>query len=660
MIRQLQNAGPTVKIVLGALLVLICASMAITLIPGGLGSSLGMGAPPAGAVATIGDQTVTTLEVQREARAMVRQQFPRGGPQASMLLPYFATQAAEQLINQKALVAEARRMGLRANDDELRDELQHGALSSRLFPEGKFIGQEEYENLLQQNDLTVPQFEQQEKEFILIRKLRALVSSSAFVSDSDVRDEFNKRNTKVKFEYAVITQADILKELHPTDEELKAFYERNKAQYNNSIPEKRQIRYVVIDNAKVAAATTVSDQDLQSYYDQHRDEFRVPEQVKVSHILIKTPLPAPGQKEDEKGIAEARAKAEDVLKQVKAGGDFAKLAEKYSDDPGSAKSGGELGWIGRGRTVPEFEKTAFSLGKGQTSDLVKSSYGFHIIRVEDKQEAHLKTLAEVKSEIEEKVKQQKAAQATEAAASALLSLARNDGLDKAAAAKGDAPVTTDFFSRTDNLPGLGASPQFMDAVFSETDKAPPDQVQIPQGYVVFQLLAIKPPATPTFEEIRSKVENEFRNERGAALLQQKIQELSDRAKADHDLKKAAKELGATVKTSDLVAPDGQVPDIGSMSGASALFALKPGDISAPITAGSNGIVAQLLEKQAPTEEEFAAKKDAIRQSLVEAKQNDLFALFVTNLRKEMEKSNRLKVNQQEMKALTRQSGQEGS
>jgi peptidyl-prolyl cis-trans isomerase D len=660
MIRQLQNAGPTVKIVLGALLVLICASMAITLIPGGLGSSLGIGAPPAGAVATIGDQTVTTLEVQREARAMVRQQFPRGGPQASMLLPYFATQAAEQLINQKALVAEARRMGLRANDDELRDELQHGALSSRLFPEGKFIGQEEYENLLQQNDLTVPQFEQQEKEFILIRKLRALVSSSAFVSDSDVRDEFNKRNTKVKFEYAVITQADILKELHPTDEELKAFYERNKAQYNNSIPEKRQIRYVVIDNAKVGAATTVSDQDLQSYYDQHRDEFRVPEQVKVSHILIKTPLPAPGQKEDEKGIAEARAKAEDVLKQVKAGGDFAKLAEKYSDDPGSAKSGGELGWIGRGRTVPEFEKTAFSLGKGQTSDLVKSSYGFHIIRVEDKQEAHLKTLAEVKSEIEEKVKQQKAAQATEAAASALLSLARNDGLDKAAAAKGDAPVTTDFFSRTDNLPGLGASPQFMDAVFSETDKAPPDQVQIPQGYVVFQLLAIKPPATPTFEEIRSKVENEFRNERGAALLQQKIQELSDRAKADHDLKKAAKELGATVKTSDLVAPDGQVPDIGSMSSASALFALKPGDISAPITAGSNGIVAQLLEKQAPTEEEFAAKKDAIRQSLVEAKQNDLFALFVTNLRKEMEKSNRLKVNQQEMKALTRQSGQEGS
>src|SRR5208282_1991936 len=322
---------------------------------GGIGSSLGIGAPPAGVLATIGDQSVTVPEVQREARAMIRQQFPKGGPQASMLLPYFASQAAEQLINEKALVAEAHRMGLRATDEELREELQHGQLGSMLFPDGKFVGQEGYEEFVQQHDMTVPQFEELEKDFILVRKLRALVASSAFVSDAEVRDEFDHRNTKVKFEYAVVTQADILKELHPTDEELKAYYERNKATYNNSVPEKRQIKYVVIDSAKIAATTTVTDQDLQSYYDQHRDEFRSPEQVKVSHILIKTPLPAPGAKEDEKAVADARAKAEDVLKQLKAGGDFAKLAEKYSEDPGSAKSGGELGWIGRGRTVPEFE-----------------------------------------------------------------------------------------------------------------------------------------------------------------------------------------------------------------------------------------------------------------------------------------------------------------
>jgi peptidyl-prolyl cis-trans isomerase D len=660
MIRILQSAGPTLKIILGALLVIICASMVITLIPGGVGSSLGIGSPARGVLATIGDQEVTVSEVQREAKAMIHQQFPQGGAQAAALMPLFAGQAAERLINEKALVAEAHRMGLRASDDELREELQHGQLGAILFPEGKFVGQEEYENFVQRNDMTVPQFEELEKDFILIRKLQALVSGSAFVGNNEVRDEFERRNTKVKFEYAVLTQADILKGLHPTDQELKAFYDRNKATYNNSIPEKRQIKYAIIDSSKLEAATNVSAAEVQAYYDQHRDEYRVPEEVKVSHILIKTPLPGPDGKEDEKAVAEARKKAEDVLKQVKAGGDFAKLAEKYSEDPGSAKNGGELGWIGRGRTVPEFEKAAFSLAKGQTSDLVQSSYGFHIIRVEDKHEAHVKTLAEVKSEIEEKVKKQKSERATEAAANALLSQARVDGLDKAATAKGLQAITTGFFSRGENLPGLPASPQLTDAIFNESEKSPPDVVQIPQGYVVFRLLAIRPPATPTFEEIRSRVESEFKNERASFLLQQKTQELSDRAKSEHDLKKAAKELGAVMKTSDLVLPDGQVPDVGSMSGAaSVIFSLKPGEISGPINTGANGVVAQLLERQAPSDQDFAQRKDQIRQSLLETKQGDLFALFVANLRKDMEKSNRIKINQEEMKNLTRRGTEEG-
>src|SRR5580693_935698 len=344
MIRQLQNAGPTVKIVLSGLLLIICGGMVITLIPGGLGSSLGIGAPPAGVLATIGDQTVTVNEVQREARAMVRQKFPRGGAQVSMLLPYFANQAAEQLINEKALVAEAHTMGLRVSDDELRDELQHGQLASILFPDGKFVGQEEYENFVQRNDLTVPQFESLEKDYIIVNKLRALVSSSAFVSDAEVRAEFDRRNTKVKFDYAVITRADILKELHPTDEELKAFYDRNKATYNNSIPEKREIKYVLIDTAKLQSEAQVSQQELQGYYDQHRDEFRAPEQVNVRQILIKTPLPGPDGKVDQKGVDDARKKAEDALKQLKAGAKFEDLAKKFSEDP-SGKDGGSVGWI---------------------------------------------------------------------------------------------------------------------------------------------------------------------------------------------------------------------------------------------------------------------------------------------------------------------------
>jgi len=343
MIRVLQNAGPTVKIVLGSLLVIICASMVITLVPGGFGSSLGIGGPARGVVAQIGDEQVTVLEVQREARAMIQQQFPKGGPQVAMLLPFFAGQAAERLINEKALVAEAHRFGLRVSDDELRDELQHGQLAATLFPAGKFIGDDEYQSFVQRNNLTIPQFEELEKDFILVRKMRALVSTSAYVGEPEVRDEFERRNAKVKFEYGVLTQADILKGIHPADPELKAYFERNKANPSYAIPEKRQIKYAVVDSAKLAAATQVTDQDLQAYYDQHRDEYRLAEQVKVRHLLFKTPLLAPGAKEDEQAVAGVRAKAEGVLKELKAGGDFAKLAEKYSEDPASNKSGG-AGW----------------------------------------------------------------------------------------------------------------------------------------------------------------------------------------------------------------------------------------------------------------------------------------------------------------------------
>jgi peptidyl-prolyl cis-trans isomerase D len=657
MIRFLQTPGPIKKIVLGGLLTVISVFMVITLVPG-FGSTDFFGtAPTRGVVAKVAGADITSQEVQRQAREMVHQQFPRGGAQASMLLPFFASQAAQQLIQRQALIAEAEHLGLRATDEAVRDELQHGRYSQTFFPAGNFIGEAAYEELLQQHDLTVTQFERSVKEDILIDKLRSLIAGGAMVTDAEIRQKFEKENTKLKFDYAVLRKDDILKELHPTDSELKAFYDRNKATYNNSIPEKRKIKYVLIDTAKLQSEAQVSQQDLQSYYDQHRDEFRMPEQVNVRQILIKTPLPGSDGKVDQKGVDAAQKKAQDVLAQLKGGAKFEDLAKKYSEDP-SSKDGGSVGWIKRGGfPVPEVDKAAFSLPKGGTSDVINAGYAFVILRVDDKQDAHVKTLAEVKDQIEPLIKQQKAQQAADSEANALLSQARSGGLDKAAAAKNMPVVATDFISRTDSLPGVGSSPQFTEAVFTAAEKSPPDQVQVPQGFVIFELEAIKPPGTPTFEEIHSRVETEFKNERAATLLTQKTQELSDRAKADHDLKKAAKELGATMKTSDFVLPDGQVPDIGSMSGAASVaFTLKPGDISGPVDSGNTGVVLAILDKQAPTDADFAAKKDQIRDTLVQSKQSELFGLFMANLRDQMEKSGKIKINEQEMKALTKQQG----
>lgn len=660
MIRFLQTEGPFKKIVLSGLLLLICAAMVIAFIPGNLGSDL-TGTPGKGVVAKVAGEDITAEEVRETARGMLQQQGAQLGANAAILLPFFAQRAADQLVDRQALVAEAEHLGLKVTPEEIRDDLQHGRYSEIFFPGGTFIGQAEYQNLLQQHNLTPALFEENVGKEILISKLQALITGSASVSDAAIRAQFDKENTKVKFEYAVFKEDDIKKGLHPTTEELKAYYDSHLKTYANSIPEQRKVKYAVIDLGKIEAAVQITHDELQSYYNQHRDQYRVPEQAKVSHILIKTPLPGADGKVDEKGTAEAQKRAEDLLKQLKAGANFEELAKKYSEDPGSAKEGGSLGWVPKGRTVPEFEKAAFSQPKGQIGDLVKTSYGFHIIRVDDRQDAHLKTLDEVKDQIEPILKQQKAQQLAQKMAEDLAQAAKTQGLDAAAAAKGIPVVTSEFFGRKDTVPGLGPAPQFMDAVFTTADKAPPAMAATSQGFAVFQLLAIKPQSTPTFDEIRAKVEEQFKNERANVLLSQKAQELSDRAKASHDLKKAAKELGAEIKTSEFVAPDGQVPDIGSMTGpASVAFSMKPGDISGPIVSGANGVVIAMTDVQTPPASEYEAKRDQIRDTLLQSKEQELFQLFVTNLRDQMEKAGKIKINQDEMKALTRSGSESGA
>ena len=229
------------------------------------------------------------------------------------------------------------------------------------------------------------------------------------------------------------------------------------------------------------------------------------------------------------------------------------------------------------------------------------------------------------------------------------------GSDKAAAAKGLNVVNTDFVGRTDTLARHrrfsavhGCGVRRARKIAARHGAARPGLRGVPGA-------GIKPPATPDFEEIRSRVETEFKNERASILLAPENQELSDRAKAEHDLKKAAKELGATMKTSDFVLPDGRCRTSAPCRQASVAFTMKPGEISGPITAATTAWCCRFW-KQEPTEQDFAAKKDQIRDTCCRASKQEMFGLFVANLRQRMEKSGKIKINQQEMKNLTRAQG----
>ncbi len=649
MIKFLQSGNKAAKYLLAGFLLLIAASMVTYLIPGFMGDTTA--ATATGVVASVGGH-----EIRREEVARVVQAQARGNQIPDFYLPIMRQQAVRQLIQQAELQYESERMGLNVSDQEFRDELQYGPYKQAFFPGGKWVGADKYKEMLTQGGTTVENFERDLRLDLLQRKLVNVIGASATATDTEVEQAYKDQNTKVKFQYAILKMDDVSRTIKPTDTELKAFYTANQARYTNSIPEKRQIKYFVLNEKNFADKATVDPAEIQRAYSANQNAYRIQERVKVRHILIETPKPGADGKVDQKAIDEARAKAQDVLKQAKATSDWTELAKKYSGDPGSKDKGGELGWLTRGQTVAEFDKTAFAQSKGQISDPVQTSFGFHIIQTEEKEDAHLKPLAEVKPAIEESIKQEKVKGLMSQASTDAESIAQKQGLDKAASKYGAPVVSSNPISRNDALPGIGAQPQLMDAIFAANEKAGPQATQTPQSTVVFEITKIEPARTPSFDEIKDRVTTEFKNQRAADVLRRKTQEMADRAHAEHDLAKAAKEAGATFKTSDLVSRTQNVPDIGPMaSAASAAFTMKQGEISGPLNLGANQAVLQIVERQEPSssDPEFAKQRDQLRERLAGQKRQEVLGLFVNDLNTRLEKEGKVKINKTEMDNLAK-------
>ena len=649
MIRFLQSGNKAAKYILGGFLILLALSMVAYLIPGFLSNADVTGRSDV--LATVAGETIHVDQATKLAQAQMRQQRV-----PDFYMPILMQQVVQRLIQTQEVRYEAGRMGLKVSDQEVREELQHGAYKQYFFPDGKWIGQQQYEKFLTDNGLTVDGFESDVKDSLLANKLFNTVAAGVQASPTEVAEAYKEQNTKVKFQYAVLNLADIQKGIQPSEAELKAFYETYKPRYENSIPEKRQIRYFVLNDKDVAAQVTVDASDLQHYYNANPAQFRTQERTRARHILINMPPPGPDGKPDPKAVDEARAKAADILKQIKAGGNFAELAKKYSQDT-SAAQGGELGWAIRGGWVPEFEKVAFGQAPGQISDVVQSPFGFHIIQTEEKEPARVKPLSEVKDEITPLVRAEKASALLDKTLNAAQATARKQGLDKAAAQAGVQVIESNPVSKGDALPGIGPSPDLMNLVFSTSEKDGPQVGRYAQGYLMFEVAKAIPPSTPSFEAIKDKVTTDFKNQQAGELLRKKTQELSDRAHSLHDLAKAAKESGATLKTSDLVTRTSQVPELGSMGGPplNAAFALKPGEISGPLSLGGKGAVLRVMDRQEPslTDPQFAQARDGLQEQLSQQKRQEALELFMSNLSKRMEKEGKVKLNTTNINNLTR-------
>ncbi len=651
MIRFLQKDNRVVKIIFIVIISVAVVTMVITLVPGIFADS----DTASDTYATVHSgglmgrffgttTTISTPEVQQVAERILQQKkYP------DMVLPYLMPQAAQALIQREVLLQEANRLGLQVGDADLRRAMQTGPFAQALFPNGQFIGEDGYANFVQNYFRTsIQDFESQLKKELEINRLQAMVTGGITVSDQDVRDAYRQQGTKIKFDYAVINSEDLRKQINPTDAELQAFFKQNAARYKTAIPETRKLAYIALNQTDVpGGAPAVTNQQIEQYYQGHQKDYQVPEEVKVRHILIKVPAGA-----DAKTDAAAKQKAEDLLKQIKGGADFAALAKANSDDPGSKEQGGELGMIQRGVTVPAFEKAAFALPVGKVSDVIKTQFGYHILEVEEKQTAHLKPLEEVKAQIVANLTRQQEAEQQAAFAQQLATEAGKSGLAKTAEAHHLQVVTTDYVPQNAVLSGLPDGAKLLTQAFSAKPGAAPQVSSTGDGFAVFQVVDTKPAHAPTFEEYKSHLVDDFREQQLPQLLARKTNELADKAHAENNLAQAAKEVGATIKSSDLVGHTGQVPDIGDLSTAAPdLFDLKVGQISKAINTGHSGIVAKIDDKQEPTSEEIAKNLDATRESLLAERREQMFAVFVTALTDRYEKAGGIRMNKRAQTGL---------
>ena len=648
MIRFLQKDNRLVKAFFVVVIAFASVGMVLYLIPGLTGGGA-VSAPDTYAVVYphwynrifSSGQTVSMQRVEQ----ITQQQLQQRGPQYAsnpMYVRFFEQQVGQQLVQQQILLAEADRLGVKVTKDDVVAFLHSGGFGEMIFPKGNYIGDQEYTNLINNRfNMSTTQFEDEIRREITINRLRALITAPVAIGDQEVRDSYRKDNIKVKFDYAIISADDVRKSINPTDAELETFFKNNSARYAHAVPEERSVKYFAFTPDQVPGGIPQpSQQEIQQYYSAHQTEYQEPEQARSRHILIPVAAGA-----DAKTDAAAKAKAEGILKQLQNGGSWDDLAKKDSEDPGSKDKGGELGFARRGAMVPEFDNAIFTQKIGDIA-IVKSQFGYHIVQVEERKAAHAQSLNEVLPTIQAQLIREKAASAEDAYAQTLMTEAGKNGLDKTAAAHKLELVTSPLVQRQGVIAQLPDSAQLLAKAFQARPTDPPQSAPTGEGYAIFQVAQIQPAHAPTFADYKSHVLDDYRDEKLPGLINQKTLDLAAKAKAEgNDLAKAAKETGATLKTSDLVGESGQVPEFGSVGQvAPQLFDMNVGDLSGPLTAERNGVVAKIVDKQQPSADEIAKNFDQMRDQMLDRRREDAFNVFVSTVSNEYRKDRRIQMN----------------
>jgi peptidyl-prolyl cis-trans isomerase D len=606
---------------------LVCLAFVIFYIPDFLRGS-GADAASGDTIASVEGRDITAGEFRRTYQAQLQAyRAAYGANMSEQLLKQLGVeqQILQQLVEERAALAEADRLGIRVSDEEVRRRI----LSMPAFQEnGQFIGEQRYQQVLRMArvPLTPSEFEDNVRRELTVEKLRAAITDWLSVPDKELEQEYRRRNDKVKLALVSFTTDSLRKDVTATDAEVSSYFEGHKADFK--IPEKRKIRYLLVDIEALRAKVNPSPAEIERTYNNNIDQYTTPEQVRASHILLKT---------EGKDDAAVKAKAEEILKQARAGADFAELAKKYSEDEASAKQGGDLDYFGKGRMVPEFDQVVFSMEPGKISDPVKTQYGYHIIKLVDKKPSTTRTLQEVRQQIADQLAYERAqAQAGDLAEALGKEISKPADLDRVAKARGLQVQESGLFARDEPILGLGASPEAAQRAFDTKQGEVAGPVRTGRGFAFLTVVARQDGYLPKLDEVKDRVRDEVIKQKAREASRQKAVAVAAKLKASGDFEKAAKAAGLDPKSTELIARDAPLPDIGVAPAVeSAAFTLPVGAVSDPIPTDNGTAIVKVIEKKEVTPEEWTNAKDRFREELLNDRRGRFFGAYMGKAKQRM-------------------------
>jgi peptidyl-prolyl cis-trans isomerase D len=479
---------------------------------------------------------------------------------------------------------------------------------------------------MQRPPMDASEFEDNIRRGLSVEKLRGSLTDWLSVNDADLEKEYHRRNDKVKLAVVSFTADSFRTQVNASDAEVAAHFAAHKSDFK--IPEKRKIRYLLIDVEALRAKTVVPTADIEREYNNNSEQYTTPEQVRASHILLKT---------EGKDDAAVKARAEELLKQARGGADFAELAKKNSEDEASAKNGGDLDYFGRGRMVPEFDQAVFAMRPGAISDLVKTQYGYHIIKLVDKKNAATRTLPEVRQQLTDQLAYQRAqAQAADLAQNLEKQIKTPADLDKVAKAQGLPVQESGFFSKDEPILGLGPSPEAATKAFELKTGDIGGPLRASRGFVFETLVGKMDPRDATLDEVKTRVREEVIKQKARDLSKQKAAELAAKLKSAPDFEKAAKAGGVEAKTTELLTQDSPIPDLGVAPAVEdAAFKLPVGAVSDPIATDNGTAVIKIVEKKTVAPEEWTSSKDRFREELLTERRNRFFSAYMVKAKQKL-------------------------